>query len=96
MKFNVHIQNAVSKTSKVIGILRCTFTFLDKDTFLQLYKAFIRPHVKYGNAIWYPYWNRQSAAIERVQRRATKLVSKIKDMPYTGRLRTLSLISLKA
>ena len=40
--------------------------------------------------------NWQSAAIERVQRRATKLVPEIKDMPYTGRLRALSLISLKA
>ena len=96
LKFDVHIQNAVSKANRMIGILRRTFTFLDKDTFLQLYKAFIRPHVEYGNAIWYPYLNRQSAAIERVQRRATKLVPEIKDMPYTGRLRALSLISLKA
>ena len=50
-------------------------------------------HVKYGNAIWYPYLNRQSAAIERVQRQATKLVPEIKDMPYIGRLLALSLIS---
>ena len=62
---------------------------------MRLYKAFIRPHVEYGNIIWYPYWNRQSAAIERVQT-ATKLVLNIKAMPYTGRLRALSLISLKA
>ena len=64
---------------------------------MQLYKAFIRRHVEYGNAIWYPYLNWQSAAIDRVQRRATKLfVPDIKDMPYTGRLRALSLIFLKA
>ena len=39
---------------------------------------------------------RQSVATERVQRRATKLVPEIKDMPYIGKLRALSLISLKA
>ena len=66
----------------MIGILRRTFTFLDKDTFLQLYKAFIRPHVGYGNAIWYPYLNRQSAAIERIQRRDTELVPEINDVLY--------------
>ena len=95
MRFDVHIQNAVINANRMIGILRHTFTFLDKDTFLQLYTAFILPHVEYDNAIWYPYLNRKSAAIERVQQWATKLVLKIKDMPYTGRLRALSLISLK-
>ena len=39
--------------------------------------------------------NPQSVANERVQRRATKLVTYIKDMPYSGRLRALSLITLK-
>ena len=38
----------------------------------------------------------QSAAIVRVQRRATKLVPEIKDMSYTWRLCALSVISLKA
>ena len=36
LKFDVHIQNAFSKANIMIGILRGTFTFLDKDTFLQL------------------------------------------------------------
>ena len=58
LKFDVHIQNAISKANRMIDILR--------HTFLQLYKASIRPHVKYDNAIWYSYLNRQSAAIERV------------------------------
>ena len=39
LKFNVHIQNAVSTPNTMIGILRRTFTFLDKDTFLQLYRV---------------------------------------------------------
>ena len=85
LKFDVHIQNAVSKANRMIGILRRTFTFLDKDTFLQLYKAFIRPHIEHDNVIWYLYLNQQSAAIERVQRWAIKFVPKIKDMPYTER-----------
>ena len=80
----------------MIGILMRTFTFLGKDIFLQLYKALIWLHIEYGNAIWHPYWNRQSAAFERVQRRATKLVPEIKDIPYIWRLSSLSLISLKA
>ena len=78
LKFDVHIQNAVSKANRMIGILRYTFTLLDKVTYVQLYKAFIRPHVEYDSAIWYPYQNWQSAAIEKVQRQATKLVQRLK------------------
>ena len=66
----------------MICILRRTFTFLDKDTFLQLYKAFLRLHVEYGNAIWYPYLNWQSAAIERDHRLVAKLVPEKKDTLY--------------
>ena len=51
LNFDVHIQNAVSKANRMIGSLRRTFTFLDKDTFLQLFKAFIRPHAEYDNAL---------------------------------------------
>ena len=41
LKFDVHIQNAVSKANMMIGISTRTFTFLDNGTFLQLYKALI-------------------------------------------------------
>ena len=37
LKFDVHIQKAVSNTNRVISTVRHTFTFLDKNTFLQLY-----------------------------------------------------------
>ena len=33
MKCDVHIQNAVSKANMMFGILKRTFTFLDKDAF---------------------------------------------------------------
>ena len=52
LKFGEHIENAVSKANRIIGILRRTLTFLDNDTFLQLYKTFSRPHVGYGNTIY--------------------------------------------
>ena len=95
LKFDLHIQSAISKANRMIGILRRTFTYLDKDIFLQLYKALIRPHVEYGNAVWYPHLKRQSAAIERVQRRATKIVGELKDLSYRERLQALKLMSLK-
>jgi len=39
-----------------------------------LYKTFVRPILEYTNAIWGPYYITDQKLLERVQRRATKLV----------------------
>ena len=47
------------------------------------------------DVIWSPKLKRQSAAIERVQRRATKLLYEIREWSYERRLKFLNLPSLK-
>ena len=79
----------------MIGLIKRTFSYLNKDTFFKLYKAMVRPHLEYGNVIWYPHLKRQSIAIERVQRRATSLLHECTHMSYTDRLNYLHLHSLK-
>ena len=56
----------------------------------------VRPHLEYGNIIWYPLFKRQSAMLERVQRRATKMLIELNDLSYQDRLKRLHLPSLKA
>ena len=51
--------------------------------------------LEYANSIWSPKLKRQSAAIERVQRRATKLLYEIREWSYERRLKFLNLPSLK-
>ena len=53
----------------------------------------IRPHLEYGNVIWGPHYKGDQKSIEKVQKRATKLVPSLKDLPYTERLRVLNLPS---
>ena len=71
----------------MIGIIKRTFTYLDKEIFTNPYKALVQPHLEYGNVIWSPYLKRQSVTIQRVQRRAAKLVSNLKDLKYTERFK---------
>ncbi|WP_419614725.1 hypothetical protein [Thiolapillus sp.] len=49
--FDVHAQSCINKANKMIGIIKRTFTFLDKEIFNNLYKALVRPHLEYGNVI---------------------------------------------
>ncbi|VDI02538.1 Hypothetical predicted protein, partial [Mytilus galloprovincialis] len=63
-------------------------------TFLRLYVALVRPHVEYGNTIWYPHLKKDINAVEKVQMRATKLIPDIRHLSYEDRLKVLKLPSL--
>ena len=95
LKFDLHINAAIKKANSMLGLIRRNFKYIDKDIFLKLYKALVRPHLEYGQSIWYPRLIRQSQSLEKVQRRATKLVPSIRDKTYEERLRILGLPSLK-
>ena len=51
---------------------------MDKNTFCLLYKALVRPHVEYAHSLWYPYKKGDITDIEKVQKRATKLIISLK------------------
>ena len=95
LKFDRHITNAISKANKMLGIIKRSFTFRDKDTLTRLYKTLVRPHLEYANTVWHPLLKRQSISIEKVQRRATRLVKSIRHLSYEERLKQLHLPSLK-
>ena len=60
-----------------------------------LFKTLVRPLLEYGNAVWGPHNKADQLAVERVQRRATKLVTLIRQLPYAERLEALQLPSLQ-
>lgn len=94
LKFNSHINNAIIKANKILGLIKRSFDFIDEDVIINLYKSLVRPHLEYGNLIWYPTLG-QSAELEKVQRRATKLVPSLRGLKYEERLEKLKLPSLK-
>ena len=95
LDFNKHIESAIGKANQMLGVIKRTFSYIDKNIFLKLYKSMVRPHLEYGNIIWHPLYKKQSISIERVQRRATKLLRECKNMTYLERLKYLQLHSLK-
>ena len=94
LKFHRHISNAVNKASRMLGLVKATFTCLDEITVPRLFTAMVRPHLEYGNVIWSPRYLTDSKEIEKIQCRATKLVPSLKALPYEERLLKLKLPSL--
>ena len=62
LKFKLHISD---KVNKAYSILEINFTFLDKDSFIVLYKSMVRSHLEYANCIWYPYTVQDIKTLER-------------------------------
>ena len=55
LKFSDHIENAAKKANRDFGCLARKFRHLNKETFLLLYKATVRPHLEYATCIWCPH-----------------------------------------
>ena len=45
LSFSAHIRAAISKTRKVIGLLKCLSKYLPRQTLNELYKLYMRPHL---------------------------------------------------
>ena len=77
-----------------MGLIRRSFTYLDKESFTKLYTALVRPHLEYAQSVWSPHLKKYQDLLEKVQMRATKLVDHMGALDYSERLRALNLPTL--
>jgi len=64
---------------------------MDETTFILLYKSIFHPQVEFANSVWCPFKQGDITEIEKIQKRATKLIIKLKNKPYRDRLFHLNL-----
>ena len=96
LKFGDHISQATLKANVMIGKLKRTFKTWNVKTFKILYSSYVRPHLEYAAPAWSPYNKKDIKALEKVQRRATKLVPCLSNLSYYERLKALNLTTLEA
>ena len=94
LKFRDNVSYAVNKASRLLGLIRTTLSCIDEDTLLQLFTTLVRPHLEYGNIIWHPRYLIDKIQIEKIQRRATKLIPHLRHPSYKKKLQALELPSL--
>ena len=93
-KPSAHIAKIAAKANSMLGRIRHTFTFMNKQMFMKLYPSLVRTHMEYAVQAWSPQLNKDIILLEKVQQRATRLVPEIRDLDYKSRLASLGLITL--
>ena len=53
LSFSAHIQAAINKSRKAIGMLKFMSKYLPRNTLNELYKLYVRPHLDYGDVIYH-------------------------------------------
>ena len=87
LKSGSHIAEKVNDANSTLSLIVSTFDYIEKDSIILLHKSLIRPHVEYRNTIWYPFLRKDIESVEKIQRRATKLIPEFKDMTLYRRLK---------
>ena len=65
--FREHISKKSAIANRNLGLIFKSFTYLNKEMFMCLYKALVRPHLEYATQVWAPMFKKDSVTLENTQ-----------------------------
>ena len=86
---------AKNRANRVLGFISRSVSNRSAEVILKLYLALVRPHLDYAVQFWSPCYRMDINMLESVQRRMTKKIQGLRNLPYRERLRHLNLHSLE-
>ena len=93
LKPTIQCSKAANQAMSVLRLLRMAFGHL--NNLKTLYSVYVRPHLEQCIQATGLYVVQDWKALEKVQRRATKLVQGLRHTPYVEWLRVLDLTSVE-
>ena len=95
LKQHKQVAELVKRANRMLGMIKRAITCKNISNIMSYYKTLVRPIIDYASAIWNPYHKKDIDKLEKVQRRATKIITEIRNLPYGERLRRCKLMTLE-
>ena len=90
-----HVDQAVLKANRILGMVSRNIENKTKEIILPLYRTLVRPHLEYCVQAWSPHLVKDVSKLERVQRRAVRMIRGLGCGSYRDKLIELRLFSLE-
>ena len=81
LTFRDYIHEKVHKTYAMLGIIKRNFKYISINNFILLYKSMVRSLLVYCVSVWVPYKKGDIEVLEKVQKKATKIIPEIRHLP---------------
>ena len=95
LKQHKHVAEIAKRANRMLGMIKRTITCKSIENIMSYYKSLVRPIIDYASGIWNPYHKKDIIKLEKIQRRATKIITELRNKPYDARLKKCKLMTLE-
>ena len=81
LKFSSHSQKISANASRALGIIKHSITSRSRHVITKLYKGLVGPCLVVGTILAAPRFKKGKVVLEKIQRRATKLIAGMEKKP---------------